>query len=62
MSALFTQDYSLGNSPHPNSPPPLPSPRGEGRRERGDRMRGLVVATTFGAFIHARLLTGTQKP
>jgi len=33
------------HTPHPNSPPPLPSPRGEGRGERGDRVRGSAGAT-----------------
>jgi hypothetical protein len=30
----------LEKTPHPNSPPPLPSPQGRGKRERGDRVRG----------------------
>jgi hypothetical protein len=31
-------------TPLPNSPPPLPSPQGRGKRGRGERVRGIFKA------------------
>ena len=32
---------TMKTTPHPDSPPPLPSPQGRGKRVRGERVRGL---------------------
>jgi hypothetical protein len=49
-SCRYATPQSIEITPHPDSPPPLPSPRGEGRGERGERVRG------FGRNFRSRLL------